>query len=115
MTVAALIIGIFGSMAGFIGGILALFLGGVGAAFGAEDAGTVVGGSVAAIGLSILGLVGAALSIAKPRTAATLMIISAIGGLIAIFVAYILATILLVIAALFAFLGRKPMATASAD
>ena len=34
MKVAALIIGIFGSVAGFIGAIVALFIGGIGSAFG---------------------------------------------------------------------------------
>lgn len=114
MTIAALIIGIFGALAGFIGALFALLVGGVGAAFELEEAGTVVGLGLAAIGLSVVGLVGAALSIAKPRVAAVLMLVSAIGGLIAVSVAYVLGTILLIIAAVFAFFGRKQRAASVA-
>jgi hypothetical protein len=39
MRVAALIVGVFGGVAGFIGGILVLGLSGVGGAFGLEGAG----------------------------------------------------------------------------
>jgi hypothetical protein len=63
--------------------------------------------------MSVLGLVGAALSIATPRLAALLMLISAVVGLIAISVGYIMATILWGIAALLAFLGRERKVPAS--
>ena len=107
MRVAALVIGIFGAFAAFIGAVVALAVGGLGEAVGADDSGTVVIGGVVAIGMSIVGLVGAALAIAKPRLASVLMLTSAVVGLIAIFVAYILATVLFLIAAALAFLGRQ--------
>ncbi|MFH1142001.1 MAG: hypothetical protein V1724_10195 [Chloroflexota bacterium] len=107
MRIAALVIGIIGAMAGFIGGLIALVAGGIAGAFGAESAGTVEGLGLAGIGFSVVGLVGAALAIAKPKVAAILMVISAVGGIISIFVAYILAALLLGIAALLAFLGRN--------
>ena len=110
MKIAALIIGIFGAMAGFIGAIVALFLGGIGAAFGAGTEVAWLG--FGALAMSVVGLVGAALSIAKPRAAAVLMVISAILGVIFVFVAYILATILLLVAALLAFLGRERQGSA---
>ena len=105
MKIAALIIGIFGSMAGFIGAIIGLFIGGIGAAFGAGE--EVAWLSFAALGMSIVGLVGAALAMAKPRAAAGLMVVSAVLGTILIFVFYILAAVLLIVAAFLAFLGRE--------
>ncbi len=113
MRIAALVVGIIGAMAGFIGGVIALVAGGIGGAFGAESAGTVAGLGLAGIGFSVVGLVGAALAIAKPKIAAILMVISAVGGTISISAAYILAALLLAIAALFAFLGRKDRVPAS--
>ena len=55
---------------------------------------------------SVVGLVGAVLSMAKPRLAASLMLVSAIVGVVAVFVAYLLATLLLLIATALTFLGR---------
>ena len=105
MKIAALIIGIFGAMAGFIGAIIALTVGGIGAAFGQGTEVAWLG--FGALVMSVVGLVGAALAIAKPRVAAVLMAVSAILGVIFVFVAYILATVLLLVAALLAFLGRE--------
>ncbi len=107
MKIAALIVGIFGSVAGFIGAILALFVGGIGSAFGAEDAGQVTGLGFGALIASVVALVGAALALAKPRASAILMGISAIAGLIFVSFAFVLGTILLLIATLLAFLGRN--------
>ena len=106
MRIGAMIIGIFGAAAGFIGAIVVLAIGGIGVGLGAEGGGQVVGAGVGALLMSLVGLVGATLAIAKPRLAAALMAVSAIVGLVLIFVGYILATVLLLIAALLAFLGR---------
>lgn len=107
MRIAALIIGIFGSVAGFIGAIFALFVGGIGSAFGAEGAGEIAGLGFGALIASIAALVGAALAMAKPRTSAVIMGVSAIAGLIFVFMAFVIGTILLLLATLFAFLGRN--------
>ena len=106
MKIAALIIGIFGSMAGFIAAIIIILVGGVFETVG------VGGAEIAApgfwgMGMSVVGLVGAALALAKPRIAAGLMVVSAIGGGIAISLFYAPAAVMLLIAALLAFLGRK--------
>ena len=107
MRIAALIIGIFGSVAGFIGAVFAVFVGGLGGAFGAEGAEQVTGLGFGALIASIVALVGAALAITKPRTSAILMGVSAIAGLIFVSFAFVLGTILLLIATLLAFLGRN--------
>lgn len=106
MKIAALIIGIFGAMAGFGGSVLAFFIGFSGAiVLGGESPLAVW--SLGALLMSIVGLVGAALSIAKPRVAIILMVLSAIVGVVLIVPFYVVATILLLVAALFAFLGRN--------
>jgi hypothetical protein len=116
MRIAALIVGLFGGLAGCIGSLLAYMFGVFLVA--AETEGPLEAGEIAILGpgalaISILGLVGAMLSTTKPRLAALLMLISAIAGLIVIFIGYIMATILLGIAALLAFLGRERHAPAS--
>ena len=99
MRVAALIIGIIGSAAGFVAAVIALFIGGVGVALEAEGASKITSLAFGAIGASIVGLVGGALSIAKPRFAAVLMVLSAVVGAISISAFYALGAALLVIGA----------------
>ena len=106
MKIAAMIVGIFGAIAGFGGSILAFFVAFTGAIVLGGPAPLAVW-SLGALIMSIVGLVGAALSIAKPKVAVVLMALSAIIGVILIVPFYIVATILLLIAALLAFLGRK--------
>ena len=107
MRIAALVIGIFGAMAGFAGALFAMVVGGIGEAFGADEGSSVAILGFVALVASIVGLVGAALALAKPRVAGGLMGVSAVVGLIATSLAYALATVLLLVAALLAFLGRR--------
>lgn len=58
MRIAALVFGILGGVVGLVAAIFALGIGGFAAAFGAEGAGTVVGGGLAAVVLAALGIVG---------------------------------------------------------
>lgn len=113
MRVAALILGIIGGIIGLFAAGAALFIGAVGTATGADNSGMVVGGGWAALALSVIGIVGGALSMAKPRAAAVLMLIAAVGGFISVFIAYIVAGPLLLIGATLAFLSRgKTVVTA---
>ena len=105
MKLAALIVGIFGSMAGFIAAIFGLIFGGIDFAVGGGAG--IVWQSFGAMGMSVVGLVGAALAIAKPRIAVGLLLLSAVLGTIFISLFYVPAAVMLVIAALLAFLGRK--------
>ena len=84
MKIAAMVLGILGGLAGLGGAIVALFLGGLGSAFGAQGAGLISNLGFFAIPLSILGIVGGAMASAKPALAGKLMIASAVGGFIAI-------------------------------
>ena len=105
MKVAGLIVGIFGSVAGFIGAIFALLVGGISAAFGAGSEVAWLG--FAALIVSIVALVAAALAIAKPRFAAAVMLVSGIVGFVCISAFWIPAGLLLGLGALLAFLGRR--------
>jgi len=108
MRLASLILGILGAYLALVGAIFALFAGGVAGAFNAEGADTVMGLGLAAIPFAILGIVGGALGMSKPKVAGWLMLISAIGGTISISAGYILGGIMLLIGAIFAFIeGRK--------
>ncbi len=105
--VVALIIGILGGLAGLGGAVFALFLGGVGEAFNAQDASAVMGLGLAAIPLAIVGVVGGALTLAKPKLAGILMLISAVGGTIAISAGYIIAGPMLLIAGIMALMVHR--------
>jgi hypothetical protein len=107
MRTGALVLGIIGGLFGIISAVITLFVGGIGGAVGAEGAGTVVGLGWAALFFSLLGLVGAAPSLAKPVLAAVIMAITAIAIAISISLFAVIATPMLLIAALSAFLGRN--------
>jgi hypothetical protein len=106
MRTGALVLGIIAGLAGIISAVLALFVGGVGGAFEAEGAGTVVGLGWSALFFSLLGLVGAALSLAKARLAAAIMLVAGVAIAISVSLFAVIATPLFLIAALLAFLGR---------
>ncbi|MCM8819428.1 MAG: hypothetical protein NC925_01365 [Candidatus Omnitrophica bacterium] len=104
---AALILGIIGGVAGIGGALFALIVGGVGSVFEMVDAFTVVGLGLVAIPLSILGIVGGALAMTKPKPAGIMMLIGGIGGIIAISAGYIIAGPLLILAGIIALLEAK--------
>jgi hypothetical protein len=111
--VAGLLLGIIGGIIGLVASGFALGVGAIGSATGAQGSETVIGLGWAALGLSVVGIVGGALSLAKPRVAALLMLIAGIGGSIAISIAYVVAGPLLIIGAVLAFLGRAKKAPAA--
>jgi hypothetical protein len=117
MRIAALVLGVLGAIGGFIGALIAFFFAGVVEVVdeisGAEKG---VGEEIAILGLvafaaSVGGLVGGSIAIAKPKVAAVLMLVAAIVGVLSISVAFVPAAILLLIAALLAFLGRAEKKT----
>lgn len=97
-----LVLGLLGGIFGFIGAIVAIGFGGLAGAFGASGASDVVGAGFIAILFSIIGIIGAVTVKSKPKRSGTLMIISAFGGLICIFVAFLLPFILLLIGGIMA-------------
>ncbi len=109
MKVSALVLGLIGGIGGFIGAIIALTVGAVGGAFGAEGADTVTTLGWVAIPFAILGIIGGALSISKPKAAGIIMLISGVGGIICISAAYIFGGVLLIVGGILALVAsRKP-------
>ncbi|MFH1916773.1 MAG: DUF4064 domain-containing protein [Nanoarchaeota archaeon] len=100
------VLGLIGGIVGFIGAIIAMFVGGLGGAFGAKGASTIVTLGWVAILFAIIGIVGAALVKSKTKLGGWFMLVSAIGGLIAVSFAYALAFVLLLIAGLMAVLKK---------
>ncbi len=108
MRTGALVLGLIGGIIGLFAGGFAIAVGGIGTAVQTNNAGSVVVLGFIALGLAIVGIVGGALSQAKPRVAAALMLVAGIGGFIAVSLFWIVSGVLLVIGALLAFLGRAP-------
>jgi hypothetical protein len=74
MRTGALVLGIIAGLAGLMSAVLALMVGGLGAAVEAEGASQIIGLGWSALGLSLLlGLIGATLWIAKPQLAPMIM------------------------------------------
>lgn len=111
MRIAALILGVLGGIAGIFGGGLASCIGKVGTALSLEGASTVTGLGIMAIPTSILGIVGGALAMSKPKTAGIMMLSSAGLGLILVFAAYFFPAILLLVGGILAIVGQKELET----
>ena len=107
MRVASMILGIIGGIAGFGGALFALFVGVVDASFSASGTSSIIGLGVTAIFFSLLGLVGGALALKKPKVAGIMMLISAIGGVISISWGYVVAFPVLLVAGILALIGQK--------
>ncbi|MUG68849.1 DUF4064 domain-containing protein [Paenibacillus campinasensis] len=103
MFAMGLIAGIFG----IIASIIALFIGGVDAAFSADGTSSITGLAISAMLFSILGIVGAAMAKAKPKVAGILMVVSGVAGLISISMFYILSAVLFVIGGFMGILSKK--------
>jgi hypothetical protein len=100
------VLGLLGGIFGFIGAIIAMFIGGIGSVLGAEDASTVIGLGWLAILFAIIGIVGAALVRNKTKLGGWFMIVSAVGGVISVSFGYALAFVLLIIAGLMAVIKK---------
>ena len=107
MRTASPVLGIIGAVFGIIAALLALTLGGIGAALEASGAGGIAARAFVAVLVGVLGIVGGALALRYPKVAAGLQLISAVVGLILIGLFWIFSAILLLLGALLAFLGRR--------
>jgi hypothetical protein len=74
------ILGIIGGVFGFIAAVFTLFFGGIGAAFNAEGASTIIGFGYGGIFFSFASIVCAAMVFAKPKGAGIALILCAIFG-----------------------------------
>lgn len=103
MFAMGLIAGIFG----IIASIIALFIGGVDAAFSDSGSSSITGLAISAMLFSILGIIGAAMAKAKPKVAGIIMLVSGIAGLISISMFYILSAVLFVVGGFMGILSKK--------
>lgn len=107
MGVAAMVLGIIGGLFGIAGSLFALGVGALGSAAGTVGASQVVGLGWVALALSVVGILGAALALARPKLSGILMLVSAIGGLVAISFGYIVAAPLLFLGGILALVRRR--------
>ena len=115
MRIAALIIGILGALAGAIGAVIAITVGGIGVGLGdvtndvttSEEGKEIIWLGVSALIASFVGLVAAALAIGKPKFSALFMLLAAIAGMICVSWAYVIGGPMLLVASILAFLGRN--------
>ncbi|WP_052810145.1 hypothetical protein [Streptomonospora alba] len=113
MLTTALVLGIVGGVFGIIGGLAAMLVGGLGAAFEAQDSGSIVGWGFAAVFFGVAGIVGGALARGASKTAALLLLLSCVGGFIAVEMAWLIAGPLLIVGAGLAWFGRRKRAFGS--
>ena len=107
MKVAALVLGVIGGILGLIAALLALSIGGIGRALGADGGSMVVSLGWSSLIFCFLGFIGAGLALAKPKLSGVILLISAIGFTISISWFAIISGPLFLMASLFAFMGRK--------
>ncbi|SIR94931.1 Protein of unknown function [Bacillus cereus] len=110
---AEFVLGLIGGIFGIICAFIALLIGGMGAAFEAEGANTIIGLGWGAVGLSILGIVGSVMVRGKAKVGGIMMTIAAIGGFICISIFFLLPGVLLLIGGLMG-IFRKDKAALSA-
>ncbi|PER52391.1 hypothetical protein COL26_04625 [Bacillus thuringiensis] len=110
---AEFVLGLIGGIFGIICAFVALLIGGIGAAFEADGANTVIGLGWGAVALSILGIVGSVMVRSKAKVGGIMMTVAAIGGFICISIIYLLPGVLLLIGGLMG-IFRKDKATVSA-
>lgn len=94
------VLGLIGGIFGFVGAIMALFIGEVDAAFSSSGSSTVTGLGWAAFLFSILAIIGSIVVKSKAKVGGILLIVSAIGGTISISMFYLIPAVFLLIAGL---------------
>jgi len=102
----ATILAVLGSIFGLEIALFLLLFGSLGPVFG-EEVSLAVGLGRTTFYLAIIGIIGAVIVNQNPKVAGILMLLSGIGGFIAVSLAYIIAGPLLIIAGILALL-RKP-------
>jgi len=108
MRTGAIVIGIIAGLAALVSAVLALMVGGVGAAVEPEGASQVIGLGWSALGLSLLGLIGAALWIAKPQLATLIMATAGVAIVLSISMFAVIARPLFLVRRFWAEFGRSP-------
>jgi hypothetical protein len=108
MRTGAIVIGIIVGLAALVSAVLALMVGGLGAAVEAEGASQIIGLGWSALAFSLLGLIGAALWIAKPQLAALIMATAGVAIVFSISIVAVIARPLFLVRRLWAEFGMRP-------
>lgn len=112
LRIAATVLGIIGGVAGGIGATIAIVIGGIGTAFGDTESSSIAGLGYVALFLAIVGVVGGAIAIPKPKLAGVFMLVSGIGGTIAVSLGFAFGGALLVVGGILALVGARRPRTA---
>lgn len=111
---AALVLGIIGGVFGILAALIAMAVGGIGSAVGAEGGDTVIGLGFAAVFIASAAIVGGALAKSRPKAAFWLLLATGLSGFIAVSGAWLISGPLLIIAAMLA-RGGIPKAAPDVD
>lgn len=107
MRLSAAIVGVIGSACGLFGSLSIVAVGGVAHAIGIAGAGVILLYGVVALAMALLGGAGGFLATSRPTLAAVLMLVSAIGGGLALHTAYAAGSVLLSVGGLLAMASRR--------
>jgi hypothetical protein len=102
------VIGIIAGLAGLVSAVLALMVGGLGAAVEPEGASQLIGLGWSALVISLLGFIGAALWIAKPQLATLIMATAGVAIVLSISMFAVIARPLFLVRRFWAEFGRRP-------
>jgi hypothetical protein len=108
MRTGAIVIGIIAGLAALVSAVLALMVGGVGAAVEPEAARQLIGLGWSALVISLLGLIGAALWIAKPQLAPLIMATAGVAIVFSISMFAVIARPLFLVRRFWAEFGMRP-------
>jgi hypothetical protein len=108
MRTGAIVIGIIAGLAALVSAVLTLMVGGLGAAVEPEGASQLIGLGWSALGLSLLGLIGAALWIAKPQLATLTMATVGVAIVLSISILAVIARPLFLVRRSWAEFGSSP-------
>jgi len=112
MRTAAQVLGIVGGVFGIIFALIAMFVGGLGAALAEEGSGTLIGLGFVAILLAIAAIVGGALAKNHRMAAIILLLVPGVVGFVMISLAWILPGLLLIVGGLLEVFAKDRQAVA---
>jgi hypothetical protein len=104
---AARLLGIIGGLVGLLFALTDLLVGGLGRLLHLPLSRLIAGLGWGALIASVVGLVGAALAISRPKVAGALMIIAAVGGFFSLYVFYVVAGLLLLVGGFLALFAQE--------
>jgi hypothetical protein len=107
MKILATILGILGGIGGGIVSVILIVIGNLGIGLGAPRGPLLTGRGWAGLLLSLLGIAGGALAISRPKIAGILMLVSALGGFIALMVGYVFGGPLLIAGGVLALVAAR--------